>query len=72
MTKEAILAEALKLSPAEQHELVNRILAEIPVEDLTEDDIAIIEARVKYAEEHPDEIMSERLFWDNVRTAVGR
>ena len=72
MTKEVILAEALKLSPAEQHELVHTILAKIPDEERTEEDVAVAEARVQYAAEHPDEVMSEEQFWNNVRTSADK
>lgn len=73
MTKDAIIAEIRKLSPEEQHEIAE-ILWEPTEEDyeLTPEDIAVADAREKYAEEHPETVMSHEEFKARVRSLTGR
>ncbi|MFW6288631.1 MAG: hypothetical protein ACOC2Q_02515 [Spirochaetota bacterium] len=55
MTKDAIIAEIRKLSAEEQHEIAEMLLE--PTEEdceLTPEDIAVADAREKYAEEQPE------------------
>lgn len=73
MTKEAIIAEIRKLSPDDRREIVDAV-AELGDEDydLTSEDIAVVEARLKSAEEHPETVVSEKRFWENVDHQIGR
>lgn len=58
MTKEVILAEALKLSPAEQYELVDDLTARIGDQaddcELTEAGKAMLDERWKEMRKHPE------------------
>ena len=67
MTKEAIIAEAKKLPRDEQHKIVDALSdGDGDNAELTPEDIAVVEARVKHAEEHPETVMSEEQFWSSV------
>ena len=59
MTKDAIIAEIRKLSPEEQHEIVE-MFSEPTEEDyeLTPEDIAVADARWQEMEDHPERSMT--------------
>jgi hypothetical protein len=73
VTKEALIAEIRKLSPQERREIVDAV-SDIGDEAyaLTAEDIAVVETRLKYAEQHPETVVSEKRFWENVDHQTGR
>jgi hypothetical protein len=73
MTEDAIIAEIKKLSPEDRREVFDAVNQ--PAEgdyELTSEDIAVVEARLKYAKEHPETVMGEEQFWSTVDSLTAR
>jgi hypothetical protein len=73
MNKDAIVAEIKKLSPEDRREVFDAVNQ--PAEgdyELTSEDIAVVEARLKYAKEHPETVMGEEQFWSTVDSLTAR
>ena len=71
MTKEAIIEEIKKHSPEEQRGIFEAVWD--PGEqdfELMSEDIAVVNARRKQADEHPETVMSEQRFWSNLDSQI--
>jgi hypothetical protein len=73
MTKEAIIEEIKKHPREEQREIFEAVLEPSEKDyELSDEDIAVVEARDKHADEHPETVMNEDQFWSNVNSLIRR
>ncbi|TVQ27996.1 MAG: hypothetical protein EA383_01530 [Spirochaetaceae bacterium] len=68
MTKDAIINEIRKRPLEEQREIIAAIeLSSTDDAELTAEDIAVVDARVRHMEAHPETPLNERDLWSRVR-----